>query len=241
MWAVGDGTASPQSAQLVRTIEASKPRHLLYLGDVYEDGTAREFRTNFDATYGRLARITSPTLGNHESAAADDGYRPYWSRAKGRPVEDFYALLAGRWQILSLNSEIAHDPASAQVRWLREQVSGGGTCRIAFWHRPRFSAGRHGDNPDVAPLWRALRGRARIVLGAHDHDSQRLKPRAGITSFVAGAGGRDLYEVDHDDPRLAFSDDKTFAALRIVLRDRVADLAFVAADGRVLDRSRVRC
>lgn len=44
-----------------------------------------------------------------------------------------------------------------------------GTCRLA-WHRPRFTAGKHADARDVAPLWEALRGRAKIVVNGHDHN-----------------------------------------------------------------------
>jgi len=241
LWAVGDGTASADAARLVRMMAASRPRHLLYLGDVYETGTAEDFERNFAPTYGTLATRTWPTPGNHEWDNRGEGYRPYWRRAHGRPLPDFYAFQAGRWQVLSLNSEMPHDASSPQVRWLRGQVRAGGTCRLAFWHRPRFSAGDHGDQRDVAPLWETLIGRASIVLAGHDHSSQRLEQRDGITSYVAGAGGRTLYDVDEDDERLAFGDDDTFAALRIVLRGEIADLAFVSSTGQVLDRSRVRC
>jgi Calcineurin-like phosphoesterase len=241
LWAVGDGTASRQSDRLVRMIARSRPYRVLYLGDVYERGTAADYRRNFDPTFGRLARRTWPTPGNHEWPNAAEGYRPYWRRIRGRPLPPYYAARAGGWQVLSLNSQTAHGASSEQVRWLRARVRAPGTCRLAFWHRPRFSAGRHGDQPDVDPLWRTLAGRARLALAGHDHDSQRLRVRDGITSFVAGAGGRELYPVDERDPRLAFGHDEAYAALRIVLRPGRADLAFVSSRGRVLDATRVRC
>jgi len=241
LWAVGDGTASEEAAELVEMMEAAEPRHVLYLGDVYEDGTAGDFRENFHATYGKLARRTWPTPGNHEWKNARKGYFPYWKKARGRPLAPYYSFQVGRWRILSLNSEMRGRARSRQVRWLRGQLEEPTTCRIAFWHRPRFSAGEQGDQEDVEPLWRAVAGRAAIVLAGHDHDSQRFRPLEGTTSFVAGAGGRELYEVDEDDPRLAFGDDKHFAALRIVLNGRTAELAFVSNEGRVLDESRVRC
>ncbi len=241
LWAVGDGTASDEAAALVNMIAATKPRHVLYLGDVYEDGTAEDFRENFDPTYGRLARRTWPTPGNHEWKNAQGGYFPYWKNARGRPLAPYYSFQVGRWTILSLNSEMRGRARSRQVRWLRGQLDDSTTCRIAFWHRPRFSAGEKGDQEDVEPLWRAVAGRAAIVLAGHDHDSQRLRPLDGTTSFVAGAGGRELYDVDDHDPRLAFGDDEHFAALRIVLNDGTAELAFISNEGRVLDESRVRC
>ena len=40
---------------------------------------------------------------------------------------------------------------------------------------------------------------------------------------------------------VAFADDKHYGGLRMRLRPGAARLAFVAADGEVLDRSRLRC
>lgn len=130
-----------------------------------------------------------------------------------------------------------------QTDWLQREVAGSGTCRLAFWHEPRFSAGTvHGDQPDVDPLWRSLRGKAALVVNAHEHDMQRMKPRDGIVEFVTGAGGHgDRYHVVGSDARLAFSDDDHDGALRIRLRPGRARLDFVATDGTVLDSSTVRC
>jgi hypothetical protein len=156
-------------------------------------------------------------------------------------MPSYYAREAGGWEILSMNSQVPHGAGSRQLRWLRARLRRPGTCRLAFWHRPRFSAGTvHGDQPDVAPFWRALAGHARLILGAHDHDSQRFRRRDGITQFVAGAGGRSLYPL-RSDRRLAFGDARRPAALRLSLSPGVARFAFVASSGRVLDRGSARC
>ncbi|MEA2227912.1 MAG: hypothetical protein QOF04_1542, partial [Solirubrobacteraceae bacterium] len=242
VWAVGDGADGGAAARAVaRRIAVGRPDRVLYLGDVYEDGTAAEFRDNFASVYGALAPRMAPTPGNHDWPEHRRGYDPYWRRVLGRPVPSFYAMRAGGWQLLSLNSEAPHGTGSAQVRWLRRQVTGGGTCRLAFWHRPRWSAStKHGDQPDVQPLWSALRGRAALVLNGHDHDLQRLRPRDGITEFVSGAGGNERYPLR---PRadLAFGDDSRFGALRLVLEPGRARYAFIAASGAVLDSGTVRC
>ena len=109
-------------------------------------------------------------------------------------------------------------------------------------HRPRFNAGVHEEEErDVNPLWRALRGRAAILLSGHDHDLQRFRRVSGTVQLVIGAGGRERYDVDEGDGRLAFSDDSRDGALRMRLNPGVARLSIVAADGDVLDRSTVRC
>jgi hypothetical protein len=241
VWAVGDGAKYSDGALAVaRLIERGRPTRLLYLGDVYERGSAADFAANYQTVYGPLRDITLPTPGNHEWALHTTGYDPYWSRvAGGRPPAYHDVSLAG-WQIISLNSEMDHAAGSAQIRWLRGRVAGPGSCRIAFWHRPRYSAGIHGDAPDIQPFWQALIGRAVLVLNGHDHDMQRLHPHRGITQFVSGAGGRSHYPVDADR-RLAFSDDEQYGALRLRLSPGVARYAFVSAAGRVLDSGVTRC
>jgi hypothetical protein len=243
VWAVGDGADGSDEGRAVAGRIARGPvDRLLYLGDVYDDGTAEEFREHYAPAYGRLARITAPVTGNHEADNETSGYDPYWRRVHGATPPDWYAFRAGGWTLLALDSEAPHDEGSPQHRWLRGQVREPGTCRIAFWHRPRYSAStEHGDADDMAPLWDALRGRASIVLSGHDHDMQRLRPVDGLTQFVSGAGGRHLYELDHDDERLAFGDDEAFGALRLTLRPGVARHAFVSADGRTLDAGTIRC
>jgi hypothetical protein len=250
VWAVGDGADGGAAAKAVAgRVRAGPVDRFLYLGDVYApqplaflrgDGSAADYRTRYAPVYGALAPRTAPTPGNHEWPRRGDGYEPYWRRVMGRTPPAYYRFSIAGWQVLSLNSEAPHDGGSPQVRWLARQVARPGTCRLAFWHRPRFSAGRHGDQADVAPLWDGLRGRAALVVNGHDHDMQRLRPIGGITEIVSGAGGHGHYGL-HPDARRVFGDDRTYGALRIDLRPGHARLRFVAADGRVLDSSAVRC
>jgi hypothetical protein len=242
LWAVGDGADGGAAAKrLAARIERARPDRFLYLGDVYESGTASEFATNYAPVYGHLASITAPTPGNHEWPNHASGYDAYWRKATSRRIPPYYSFRLGGWKILSLNSEAAHDANSRQLDWLRSELAGAGTCRLAFWHRPRFSAGTHGDQADIAPLWAALRGRARLVLNGHDHDLQRLEPRDGIVELVAGAGGHGHYPLNRSYPRLAFGDDSRYGALRMSLRPGAAAFAFVDLNGRTLDRGQVRC
>ena len=240
VWAVGDNDDTAGGRAVADLLDRRPFDRLLYLGDVYETGTAEEFRTRYDAILGRFAKRTAPTPGNHEWGNRAVGYDPYWRAVHGKPTPAYYDFAAGGWEILSLNSEAPRDGGSAQLRWLRGELEGGGTCRLAFWHQPRYSAGRHGDEPDMAPLVDALRGRAAITVTGHDHNLQRYRDRGGITHLVSGAGGRSIYEVE-EDPLLAFADDESPGAVRLDLRPGRADVTFVAANGRVLDRSSVSC
>lgn len=250
LWAVGDGADGGAAARsVVQRMKRKRFDRLLYLGDVYGsglvsllagDGTAADYRNHYDPLYGEFARKTAPTPGNHEWPRRGAGYEPYWHDVFGRPPPAFYTFDVAGWQLLSLNSEAPHGAGSEQVRWLRTQLRAPGTCRLAFWHKPRFSAGRHGDRADLKPLWDALRGRATLVVSAHDHNMQRFKPVDGMIQYVSGAGGHGRYALRRDR-RLAFGNDRDFGALRIELSPGRARTVFVSADGRILDVNVARC
>jgi len=91
IWAVGDGDASRSGRAVTDFLARQRLDRLIYLGDVYEDGTAQQFTTNYAPTYGRFAGRTAPTPGNHDWRNHESGYDPYWqtrarSEARGRVV-----------------------------------------------------------------------------------------------------------------------------------------------------------
>ena len=236
LWAVGDA-GGPNARAVARLIDRADPDRLLYLGDVYPAGAEEDFRA-FGRVFRRLLDRTAPTPGNHDWPEAVDGYEPFWREVTGETPPTYYRFRAGGWDVLSVNSE--HSEQGAVARWLEDQTAAGGTCRIVFWHRPRFSAGPRGNENDVQELWEAVRGRARILLGAHEHDMQRLRPNEGTVQFVSGAGGFGHHDVA-DEERVAFSDSTHDGALRLRLTPNVARWAFVALAGRVLDSGSLRC
>jgi hypothetical protein len=238
VWAVGDANP-PASARVVRQIRGANPDRILYLGDVYQTGTAADFE-RWAKPWGGLVQRMAPTPGNHEWGNARVGYNPFWREVTGETPPSFYSFNAGGWEILSLNSEqIRWRPAR---NWLREQVQPGGNCRIAFWHSPKFSAGKHKKGPRrVDRFWDALEGRTRFIINGHDHNSQRMHPRDGIVEYIAGAGGRRLYAVNERDSRLAFSNDTNYTALRLDLTPGRARWRLVATGGTVLDQGSLSC
>lgn len=242
VWAVGDGAdGSREAKQVAGLIDESGVDRFLYLGDVYERGTPAEFESGYEPVYGRFDEIAEPTPGNHEWPLYAKGYGPYWKKVTGERQPDHYAFELGGWQLLSLNSEGPHDPESEQVAWLRRKVEAPGTCRLAFWHSPRYTAGTvHPERPDLEPFWSALVGKAAIVLTGHDHNMQRFEPIDGLTELIAGAGGHGHYPLAEDE-RLAFGNDTDYGALRLELQPGLASFRFVAADGRTLDSGTVPC
>jgi hypothetical protein len=250
VWAVGDADASPDSQATANRITGQIDR-FLYLGDVYENGTAAEFANNFDPVWGRFKAIGSPTPGNHEWGNRATGYDPYWgARAPQTNGGHFYSVVENGWEVISLNSQESMAPGSPQYEWLKQKLAGDGNCRIAFFHRPRFTApGTHVDAPDVQPLWELMANKVRYVLNGHSHNMQRANPVAGITQLISGAGGHGLY-VANPDSRFAFINATDYGVLRLKLNavgsnpDGGATLEhqFIAADdGTVLDSGSGSC
>ena len=244
VWAVGDG-AIPQTRDdaLAAQIQGMGIDRLLYLGDVYETGTAAEFATNYGSSWGRFKPITHPTPGNHEWPNRAEGYDAYWGGQAVRPDgAHYYSFDLDGWHIVSLNSEEDTSESSAQVAWLRNDLAAyPGTCTLAFWHSARYTAGGHGDNPWIEPLWAQLAGHAAIVLSGHDHNYQRLVPERGITPFVVGTGGASLSAVNPADPRLAWFDHGNYGALRLTLGAGAAGFEFWTASGDRTDTGTIAC
>ena len=240
VWVVGDADGT-EARRLAATVEAAGADRLIYLGDVYDVGTSASF-DQWSRVWGAFAERTAPTPGNHDWVEAREGYDPYWRSVFGQDPPSMYRFSVGGWEILSLNSEGAHEAGSLQHRWLRRELAApAGDCRLVFWHRPRFSAGPRGDEPSLDSFWRELGGRAQIVLSGHEHNLQRLEPQSGVRQFVVGAGGRGHHALDDADPRLAFADARHTGGLRLTLTPGRALWRFVAAGGRVLDAGSARC
>jgi hypothetical protein len=235
IWAVGDA-GSPADRRVAALIERADPDRVLYVGDVYDNGTSGEFEA-WDDVWGGLASRMAPTPGNHEWSEANEGYDPYWTEKRGAPPTH-YAFTAGGWQILVLNSE--HEEQALQEEWARQR-SASRDCTIGVWHRPRWSAGPHSDDDAVDGLWDAVAGSAAAVISGHEHNMQVLDSGSRTLQFISGAGGYSHTSPDAGDPRLAFGDGTHYGALRLTLHPRIARWAFVATDGRTLDEGVLRC
>jgi hypothetical protein len=245
VWALGDGAdGSAEGRLLARYVRSQRPDRFIYLGDVYEHGSAAEFRANYQPTYGPLARRSDPVLGNHEFKRRFDGYFPYWRKLRGfsreRARHRAYVDDSG-WQVLVYSSE---SYPRAEAAWLRAQLPfHRGTCRLAVAHRGRYAVAddEHGDNPDQAPIWSALAGRAAVNLVAHSHVYGRLSPIDGVTVLVSGAGGHHLRGLGEQGHAVAAAQPGVPTATRLVLRRGAVDFSQVDASGRVYDSGTIPC
>jgi len=116
----------------------------------------------------------------------------------------YYSYTAGSWRVIALNSEVPVGPGSAQLHWLRAELTAARSpCTMAYWHKPLFSSGPNGPNRDMREIWRTLYELdADLVITGHDHLYERFAPQdpdgrrdpsRGIRQITVGTGGGPLY------------------------------------------------
>ena len=234
-----DGGVPQATARLLDSIDGT----IVALGDnAYPSGTAENYHTCYDTSWGRHKARTRPVPGNHEyDTGSPTAYFDYFGANAGAPGVGFYSYDLGNWHVVALNSNIAVGARSAQAAWLRSDLSANASrCTIAYWHFPLFSSSKHGNNEQMRDLWRILYDAgADIVLAAHDHVYERFAPQdgdgnadpaAGIREFVVGTGGAPPYPfVDvkpNSEVRLSEN-----GVLRLALKAGTYDWTFIPVNG----------
>jgi hypothetical protein len=195
------------SADLLDGIPRDPATVVFTAGDnAYDVGSAAQFKTCYDPTWGRHKDRTRPAPGNHEyGTAGAAGYFGYFGAAAGKPGEGWYSYDLGAWHVVVLNSNCSSiggcGAGSPQNNWLRADLAASSAvCTVAMWHHPRFNSGSsHGDNTDVIPLWDALyQFGADVILNGHEHVYERFAPQRsngtrddafGLRQFTVGTGG----------------------------------------------------
>ncbi len=255
--ATGDGASGEPNADAVTDLIAGwNPNMLLYLGDVYNDGTETEFHNWYGTgsnRYSRFRSITNPTVGNHEyqGLQAPD-YFDYWDN-----VPHYYSFNAAGWHFINLDSTSQYNqtvPGTPQYDWLVGDLSANNAiCTIAYFHHPVYNIGAEGESPRMNGIWTLLAEHGvDIVLTGHDHDYQRWyalngqgEPDPnGMTEFVVGTGGHGIQDFIKTDSRMAvgFNTPPTaFGALRMELNQQGAAFQFVNIQGNVLDSGSIPC
>ncbi len=199
--AICGNSGSEQTAQLLDGIDGQ----VITLGDnSNESGTAAQFTNCFAPTWGRHRNRIRPAPGNHDYyTSGASGYYGYYGSAAGDPAKGYYSYELGTWHIIALNAICEQiggcQAGSAQEQWLRADLAAHPTqCTLAYWHKPRFTSGEHGNDTAYAAFWQALYdAHAEVVLNGHDHDYERFgrqDPNGvadlnGIREFVVGTGG----------------------------------------------------
>ncbi len=227
------------------------PGTVFAAGDLaYPDGSDEDFAKCYNPTWGRFKDRTRPAPGNHEyHSDGASGYTRYFGAAAGDPKKGYYSYDLGAWHIIALNSQCAAvggcDAASPQGQWLKQDLAQHPVaCTLAYFHTPLFSSGgRHGNDPEMKPLWDALyHAGADVVLNGHDHNYERFAPQDpdgkpdpnhGIREFVVGSGGKNSHRtMGKPRPNSEVRNDDTFGVLKLTLHPNGYDWQFVPEAGK---------
>jgi hypothetical protein len=235
-----DGGA--RTAQLLDTIAGT----VITTGDnAYPEGTVADYRDCYDLTWGRHKARTRPAPGNHDYLASHGrgaAYHAYFGASAGPAGRGYYSFDLGAWHLVSLNSTIAADTASAQAQWLRaDLVAHPAACTLAYWHHSvRSSGSHHGSNAHMAPIWDILAAAgADVILSSHEHNYERFDPQTssgqadpeGPREFVIGTGGASHYAFGPPQPNSAERNADTFGVLKLTLHPTSYDWEFVPVAG----------
>lgn len=258
MLAIGDSAGPPAKnpgaaavAALATNLMYRDPNAIaLFLGDnAYNRGTQEEYDQYFVPRYGGdpFKDRSRACPGNHDylTFGAAPYFRVFGEEAAGTPSRSYYSFDVGGWHVVSLNSEVEQDNDSAQLRWLREDLTKTSGPILAFWHRARWGSGGHWDSKKPRWFWKELSAhRAEIVLSGHSHHYERFDRQTpkqkpddqGIRQFIVGSGGRKLKGRTKHTPNSVHSDFESHGLLKLSLRPSSYSWEYIAANSVVLDR-----
>ena len=196
--------------------------------NAYENGSAREFATCYDDTWGRHKDRTRPAPGNHDWRTSGlRGYFDYFGdAAQGPDGDSWYSYDLGSWHVIVLDSECDKirgcDADSPQGRWLAADLAeSNARCTVAIWHKPRFTSGEHGNDRSVAPFWTALyRAGVDVVINGHDHDYERFEEPVANSELRASI---------------------VHGVFKMTLRDGSYDWEFIPVQGEFQDHGTAFC
>ncbi|MEU8007194.1 DNRLRE domain-containing protein [Catellatospora sp. NPDC049111] len=218
--------------------------------NVYTNGTASEFSSYYNPTWGRHKARTRPAPGNHDyNTSGASGYYNYFGSVAGPSGQGYYSYDLGNWHVVSLNSNISMSAGSAQETWLRNDLAASTKpCTIAYWHHPLFTSGaNHAPSTSTRPLYQALYDyNADVVVWGHNHQYERFAPMnasgtadssRGIRSFVAGMGGAGFYGFGTIQPNSQARNSDTWGVLKFTLHSNSYDWQFVPQAGKTYNDS----
>jgi len=233
------------------------PGTVFAVGDLaYPDGSEEQFANCYTPTWGRFKARTRPAPGNHEyhKGGGASAYARYFGAAAGDPDKAYYSYDLGAWHIVVLNSECAEvggcEATSLQGQWLKQDLAQHPAgCTLAYFHKPLFSSGgKHGNDPEMKPLWDVLfHAGADVVINGHDHDYERFAPQDpeghsdtahGIREFVVGSGGKNSHRAMGEvKSNSEVRNGDTFGVLKMTLHAKAYDWEFVPETGKTFTDS----
>lgn len=239
--------------QTAAILDAYPQSVIFTAGDnAYSSGSAAEYRSCFNPSWGRHKDRIRPVPGNHDyvdpGAAA---YFAYFGEAAGEPGKGYYSYELGEWHIVALNSNCAEAGGcglgSPQEQWLRADLAASGKrCALAYMHFPRWSSGLAGGRGTISALYRALvDSGVEVLVSGDDHHYERFAPMdgdglpdiRGVRQFVVGTGGGILRGLSTPQPNSEMRLAGTYGVLKFSLSPDSYTWEFVPAGGEAVKDS----
>ncbi len=168
----------------------------LLTGDVgYSSGLLAEFESYYFDVYADLIdRVPFyPASGNHDYKTRGAGpfREAYVLPRNGSPdgTELYYSFDWGNVHVAVIDTE---QIGAGQAAWLDADLSATDQpWKIVVGHRPPYSSGYHGSDPDMQRVFVPVfeKHGVQLALFGHDHSYERTKPINGVTYVVSGGGG----------------------------------------------------
>jgi len=240
-------TRDEATAALMDTI----PGTVFTLGDNVQEGsggTAPDFNTCYEPSWGRHKARTRPALGHREGFSAGSAtYYDYFGAAAGERGKGYYSYDLGAWHVIVLNSALSFAAGSAQYNWLQADLAANTKlCTVAMWHVPLFTS-TVGTNPSVKPAWDLLyAANADVVLNAHSEVYERFAPQTptevadndrGIRQFTVGTGGISVNSFGTARPNSQVRQSGTYGVLKLTLTSTGYSWKFIPMAGQTFTDS----
>lgn len=240
--AVGDIGASaswPAAAIIHRAIARADPVFVIGLGDLTyaDDRSLADVDRHFDDVMAWSRRAAyMPIWGNHEWEGKHDDLRNYKGRfalphaaaSPGAPAagccgEDWYWFDYGAVRFIFYPEPYAKETwpdweRRAEPLFAAAQADGALRFIVTAGHRPAYSSGHHGGDPQLRAILDGFGkrfGKYVLNLSGHTHAYERTKPQGHVVHVTAGIGGGAL---EHAATSCRWADCKppAFSAFRAI-------------------------
>lgn len=202
-----------------------------YYGDyIYNYDAPKDLQCNGKAFEDKINRFF-PTPGNHDYYG-NNSLTPYLTYFTLPGNEQYYEFIWGPVHLFSINSMAYLEDRlfAEQKRWFLERVGlSEAPIKIAYFHHPPYSSGKHGDHEVMQWNFSSL-GITSVITG-HDHLYARIQKKSepGLIYFINGAGGKSLHTCQEDplnpDKFDVICYDGNFGAMLVtVTRERITFL-----------------